>query len=168
MNYKFEPPLTTVIFSVAVMEFLRGQRQMKAGAVERGGVLLGTLHPETKTIVVTKAVPSVRASASTHSIEPNLPELQRKIEKEWEKGGRLVTYLGDWHTHPEPFPAPSWTDRCTFTQNYFKSSISSDHMLYAIVGQSESIEDWWVALWKHLGGRRPLRVVDESSTLARP
>jgi integrative and conjugative element protein (TIGR02256 family) len=32
------------------------------------------------------------------------------LAKRWEKSGRSLTYLGDWHTHPEDHPTPSPTD----------------------------------------------------------
>ena len=46
-------------------------------------------------------------------------------------------YLGDWHTHPETFPAPSGTDLSSMADLFVRSKHDLNAFLMVIVGTAE-------------------------------
>jgi integrative and conjugative element protein (TIGR02256 family) len=76
---------------------------------EAGGVLIGNRRDSHFEIV--DATPPFRDDTRSYArfircdAQHNL-----LLAKQWEKSGRSLTYLGDWHTHPEDHPTPSPTD----------------------------------------------------------
>jgi integrative and conjugative element protein (TIGR02256 family) len=36
---------------------------------------------------------------------------QEVATMEWQESGGSVNFVGEWHTHPERHPTPSWIDR---------------------------------------------------------
>jgi integrative and conjugative element protein (TIGR02256 family) len=58
------------------------------------------------------------------------PAHQLFAEKLWQDTGKLVGYIGEWHTHPEPHPAPSGID----SKDWLRISKTIQHpMLFMIV-----------------------------------
>jgi integrative and conjugative element protein (TIGR02256 family) len=77
---------------------------------EVGGWLLGYWTADRTAVMVTHATPpgprgtpwGVRISAAGH---------RPRFDEAWEASGGLVTFLGDWHTHPGGPARPSDRDR---------------------------------------------------------
>lgn len=101
---------------------------------ERGGIILGRLFPENSKIIVTDIIESKQGQSQRMGFKMNINEVQEIMHKIWEESGGKVTYLGDWHTHPENNPSPSLIDHATFRMNYFGSKIDQNLLLYIIVG----------------------------------
>ncbi|MER8522885.1 Mov34/MPN/PAD-1 family protein [Mesorhizobium sp. M1076] len=79
---------------------------------ETGGTFMG-YWAESNVAVVTAMIPAgPRASHERSSFLPDQRWQQAEIAKHYERSGRLDTYLGDWHTHPDAVSNRlSWTDR---------------------------------------------------------
>jgi integrative and conjugative element protein (TIGR02256 family) len=80
--------------------------------LEAGGVLLGRHLLGTGDIIVdliTAPMPSDRQSRFRF-FRVRRPH-QAAINRAWRTSGGTSTYLGEWHTHPEQCPTPSWIDR---------------------------------------------------------
>jgi integrative and conjugative element protein (TIGR02256 family) len=76
---------------------------------EAGGILIGNrrgLHLEI--IDATPPLPSDIRSY-TRFVRQD-PQHNFVLVKHWEESGQSLTYLGDWHTHPEDHPTPSAID----------------------------------------------------------
>ncbi|WP_352567468.1 MULTISPECIES: Mov34/MPN/PAD-1 family protein [unclassified Mesorhizobium] len=79
---------------------------------ETGGTFMG-YWAESNVAVITAMIPAgPRASHERSSFLPDQSWQQVEIAKHYERSGRLDTYLGDWHTHPDAVSNRlSWTDR---------------------------------------------------------
>ncbi|RWD60494.1 MAG: hypothetical protein EOS36_20850 [Mesorhizobium sp.] len=79
---------------------------------ETGGTFMG-YWAETRVAVVTRMIPAgPNAKRTRCSFLPDQDWQQAEIAKHYHRSGRLDTYLGDWHTHPDTFSNRlSGTDR---------------------------------------------------------
>ncbi len=81
----------------------------KFGIIETGGVLLGNVNSEG--IIVTKAIdagPNAIHENFYFKADNNYVEMMIDIEYANSKG--KVTYIGEWHSHPQVTPEPSEID----------------------------------------------------------
>jgi integrative and conjugative element protein (TIGR02256 family) len=79
---------------------------------ETGGALLG--HREGELAVVEAVLgPGPGAVHGYAHFEPDAEWQQREGERAYERSGRTVAFLGDWHTHPRGGPWPSQQDQET-------------------------------------------------------
>ena len=66
---------------------------------------------------------------------------QQTATKKWNESNGAITYLGEWHTHPERYPNPSKTDR----KEWARLGRGNDSSLsYAIV--IVGIEELWCGI----------------------
>lgn len=81
-------------------------------AKETGGTFMGYWAAR-DTAVVTAIIPAgPHASHERNSFLPDQAWQQAEIARHYENSGRLDTYLGDWHTHPdEDSGRLSWKDK---------------------------------------------------------
>ena len=85
--------------------------------LETGGMLVGYRASDdiNGVVVVTDTIPA--GPDSVHSRGRFVPDgawQQQRLEELYERSGRVATYLGDWHTHPDGRLRPSRTDRFTY------------------------------------------------------
>ena len=114
----------TVYIEDDVLEKLRSFRQTDNNSHESGGILLGK-RIKNKNIyyIVDLSKPNKYDSSSRFGFVRNAKAAQRYIKKAWKNSDGYVNYIGEWHTHPEPCPSPSSTDRnCYITISKEKSS----------------------------------------------
>tara|TARA_Y100000782_G_scaffold19407_1_gene20363 strand:- start:24006 stop:24482 length:477 start_codon:yes stop_codon:yes gene_type:complete len=62
----------------------------------------------------------------------------KKVLTAWTNSNQLQTYLGEWHTHPEPHPTPSASDI-----NEWKKNLKGQKAILIIIGQKSD----WFAYW---------------------
>ena len=78
---------------------------------ETGGVLIGYWGKSPAEPVVTEMIGSgPRAVRTTYSFTPDQDYHVQEISKRYQESKRRITYLGDWHTHPEGKPELSTKD----------------------------------------------------------
>ncbi|MBP7226819.1 MAG: Mov34/MPN/PAD-1 family protein [Aliarcobacter sp.] len=118
---------------------LLSYRQKKDSDSETGGVLMGELYPNSNRIQITHILVCKHTTNSRYGLELNVACLQKQMNEIWEKSKGTITYLGDWHTHPEFNPKPSYVDYKTFVKNYYKSKFEQNLLLYIILGQEKEI-----------------------------
>ena len=95
----------------AVQQMIR-YRQDQHHLTEAGGVLLGRHIVGGRDVVidlVTTPLPEDRRSRTRFHRARR--RHQAAIDKVWRESGGTCLYLGEWHTHPEEWPQPSWIDR---------------------------------------------------------
>lgn len=82
---------------------------------ESGGALMGYRDVDDEDLiqVVDQIGPGPRAIHQTHRFEPDGKWQARQIASAYQESGRVVTYLGDWHSHPRGSSTPSSLDRST-------------------------------------------------------
>jgi integrative and conjugative element protein (TIGR02256 family) len=84
------------------LEDVENLRAQATAAVphETGGVLLG-YWSETGDVVVTHVIDAGRKAKRTRTtFEPDYVYQEKEIAKIYERSGRRLSYLGDWHSHP--------------------------------------------------------------------
>ncbi|MBN3563179.1 Mov34/MPN/PAD-1 family protein [Aliamphritea spongicola] len=62
----------------------------------------------------------------------------KKIMDAWVASNEEQTYLGEWHTHPEPHPFPSRDDI-----SEWKKNLQGKEAVLIIIGQQSD----WIAYW---------------------
>lgn len=115
---------------------------------EGGGVMLGRYIIDSQDIVIDKIsfpMPGDRATRTTFFRKKK--EHQKIIDREWAASRHTCTYLGEWHTHPEPYPSPSSIDDTNWKRKLRDDIVDSDSLIFLIVGTSE------MRMWE--GHRRP-------------
>ena len=87
-------------------------RQTAADAAESFGVLMGTTSVDRREIwIESVTTPMAHDQRTRLSFELRDPGHQQAVCGKFACSGGRAIYLGTWHTHPEPVPAPSGIDR---------------------------------------------------------
>lgn len=146
-NIIFNASRLQIILTDDIKEILFSYRQKKEQDFETGGVLMGQLYPKSNKIVVSHALICKHEFSSRYKLNLNIKCLQSKINKIWEDSCGTVTYIGDWHTHPEKNPQPSLLDYKTFVINYYQSQFNQNILLYMVLGSHQNI--WFKSFNKY-------------------
>lgn len=77
---------------------------------EIGGWLLGYWTADREQVMVTHATPPARRG-TPFGITIDGRGHRPRFDEAWDASEGLVTFLGDWHTHPGGPPIPSWRDQ---------------------------------------------------------
>jgi integrative and conjugative element protein (TIGR02256 family) len=108
--FHLEDPFRLIEFAPSARNKLWRYRQTSANASEAGGVLLGARRgPHFQITAATS--PQRRDKRSRYGFirvaRAHLPLALRH----WRKTCRKEGYVGEWHSHPEKRPLPSFVDR---------------------------------------------------------
>jgi integrative and conjugative element protein (TIGR02256 family) len=127
--------------SVAAWQTIQGYIQHASSATEAGGVLLGRhLRDGSAIIVDTVTVPMAgdrRARVRFHRAQQRH---QAAIDAAWAASDGTCTYLGEWHTHPEPIPEPSAVDWADWRRRLRRDRYT-EPLFFFIVGTT-AIKAW--------------------------
>ncbi len=111
--------------------------------LESGGILIGTLNHAMNKIMITDITePQHEDRQSRFMFTRREKGHQDIMDTLWENSHYTKTYLGEWHTHNEPSPTPSFVDK----RNWIKISErdkNSQWLFFIIVGTRE-IRVWTV------------------------
>ncbi len=103
-------PNRYIIFSEEVINTLKKFQQNNHNTVESGGLLLGKIRGEHFEITQI-TIPYSKDKLSKFSFERNDPKHIKFMNSLKKNSFGEVSYLGEWHTHPEDFPKPSTVDK---------------------------------------------------------
>jgi integrative and conjugative element protein (TIGR02256 family) len=136
-----------VVITPAVLQHFALHRQIRWYQKEAGGQLFAEFKGHD--VVVTKATgPRWSDKRTRHTYEPNRRAEQREIER-FHKAG--LHFVGDWHTHAEPFPELSPVDRASMQEAFRKSRHALNAFIMVIVGQVEAPGGLYVAVCDQVG-----------------
>jgi integrative and conjugative element protein (TIGR02256 family) len=86
----------------------------RAFPLETGGLLMGYSEPASARTVIRESVgPGPRAVHRRTRFLPDHRYHEREVARIYADSGRIISYLGDWHSHPRGTLALSVTDRRT-------------------------------------------------------
>lgn len=142
-SIKFNKKKLKIVIEDKLRKELLDFRQLNDDDFEIGGVLMGELYPQSNKIKVTHFLTCDQSSSSINELHLNVECLQSMMDDIWKQSEGTITYLGDWHTHPENNPKPSIIDYKTFMINYYKSEFNQNILLYMILGKKDNI--WFKA-----------------------
>ena len=130
----------------------------RCSPLETGGVLLGYEDTEEREQLqlVTTVGPGPRAAHRRHRFKPDSAWQRDRIATIYRNSGNVVTYLGDWHSHPHVSGKPSRLDRGTARRIARFTEARVPHPLMLIVSGGQ---DSW-ALHAYRYERRQLQYVD--------
>jgi integrative and conjugative element protein (TIGR02256 family) len=98
---------------------------------EAGGILLGHQRgPHVEILRCTTPLPKDRRTRFGFVRQDK--GHQEAATKEWLESGGAVNFVGEWHTHPERHPTPSWIDRRSWRHQM--ASRGLDPLVFIIVG----------------------------------
>lgn len=87
-------------------------RFLRAGDKETGGVLYGRIDPQRQIIYVAQASPPPPDSVGhAYVFQRGIEGLPEQVAQADELTGGLITYVGEWHTHPRGYGSLSPTDQ---------------------------------------------------------
>lgn len=129
---------TRVQIGPAALETIRKHLQNQPHIPESGGVLLGRHLLETDDIVVDLVTtPQPGDRQQRHWFFRRRRCHQELINRAWQESEGTCTYLGEWHTHPESDPTPSWIDLLDWQRK-----LAFDHftepIFFVIAGTAET------------------------------
>lgn len=116
--------------ALSVMEFFTQKNDTQP---ESGGIILGKLIGN-EVHILRLSPPTELDRSSRMNFERHRLSAQIIIDYEFHNSNRQVTYLGEWHTHPEKLPTPSPTDRNMIKTQFSKNHIHTDFLLLIIKG----------------------------------
>lgn len=91
-----------------VIEFIKTEI-MNCPVKETGGILIG--YKTDNQFVVTHATgPGPKAKHSLFNFRRDVQYCNEQLLQFFEESDGVLTYLGEWHTHPIGRPIPSWVD----------------------------------------------------------
>lgn len=114
-----------LVFTDPFVETFAKNRQLRFWQGEAGGQSFGRFHGAR--IKVVEATGTKRTDRRTRrSYIPDRRAEQREIDDRFDRG---LHFVGDWHTHPETTPRPSWPDIVSLDDTVRKSA----HAMLALV-----------------------------------
>lgn len=131
------------VFSIGAipMERMLKHRQDTKKKREAGGVLVGRhLLNGVDMIVDGVTEPLQDDKRSRFSFFRSQQKHQSALDLAWQVSEGTQTYLGEWHTHPEPAPVPSPTDFRDWRRK-LREDVYTDVLFFVIVG-TESLCVW--------------------------
>jgi integrative and conjugative element protein (TIGR02256 family) len=104
---------------------------------EAGGVLLGRhIYGSADIVVDGITTPMEGDRRSRRRFRRAKRRHQVAIDEAWRESNGTCTYLGEWHSHPEPSPTPSLLDRLDWGRKLLVDRYA-DPIFFVIVGTSE-------------------------------
>jgi len=150
--------------SIAAWQTMQGFIQHANNAAEAGGVLLGRhLRDDNAIIVDAVTVPMAGDRRARTRFRRAQRRHQAAIDAAWAASEGTCTYLGEWHTHPEPIPTPSPVDWADWRRRLLHDRYT-EPLFFVIVGTTAA------RAWE---GRRPdaivtLRLLDPRNDMPTP
>jgi integrative and conjugative element protein (TIGR02256 family) len=116
------------------LNLLDSYRQLSNVAKEAGGILIG--ERTTNSISISKiTTPNSQDKRSRFGFLRVKKPAQLIINYQYENSGGLITYLGEWHTHPEDRAHPSNTDIAMIKEEFSKSIHNLPYFVLIILGR---------------------------------
>lgn len=110
---------------------------------ESGGIILGLVYDNNNVYISKISQPNVSDKASRYSFERDKKVAQIIVDSEFNASDGKVIYLGEWHTHPESNPSPSFVDIKMIKQQHMNNKINENFLILLIQGT----ESLYVALY---------------------
>jgi integrative and conjugative element protein (TIGR02256 family) len=101
---------------------------------ESGGIILGLVHEDDNIYISKVSEPNASDKASRYGFERDKKAAQIIVDSEFYESDGKVIYLGEWHTHLEPNPSPSYVDIKMIKQQYKNNIINEDFLILLIQG----------------------------------
>lgn len=143
MKNKYSCNAFKLIISDNVLNQLDEYIRMFDFKLESGGILIGQLNPVNKEYIVTDITkPYDKDKRSPCAFLRAEYGHQQRMNVLWEESSFTKTYLGEWHTHDQKTPTPSWIDVRNW-RRICKRNHNASHLVFIIVG-TEKLGLWTI------------------------
>lgn len=123
-----------IVISADVLSQLAGLRQLVPHVPESGGLLLGRLFGSGDESAIEVVTAPGNGDVQSRFGFFRSSRHQRAVDNYWRRTAGEGTYLGLWHTHPEPVPTPSGVDLADWRRALKKDVFYGKGLVFAIVG----------------------------------
>lgn len=107
---------------------------------ENGEVLLGKYSNKNNTYIVTNvSTTNSKDKKGRYFFIRNKKQAQIIIDKLWRDSKGEINYLGEWHTHDEKYPNPSWVDQKLVKQMINNKNIEIKNVFMLILGRNKGL-----------------------------
>ncbi|WP_426327774.1 Mov34/MPN/PAD-1 family protein [Pedobacter sp. R-06] len=122
-----------ILFHAEALTILERFTQNKSSLPEAGGIILGKII-DGQVNVTKLAVPTPLDKCSRFNFERHRHSAQIILDYEFHNSNGQTIYLGEWHTHPEPYPSPSGTDLKMIESQFKFNHLKTDFLILLIKG----------------------------------
>lgn len=136
------PDGSRLVVSAPALAVMISFQQRTWRDAEAGGVLLGRLLRDAPHVVVDEVTTPMSGDRRWFTgFHRSQRAHQQVIDDSWAASGGTCQYLGEWHTHPEENPRPSWIDRCDWRRRLAQDSYDATSLFFLIVG-TRTVAAW--------------------------
>lgn len=129
----------TVEFHESAAEVVWRYRQLSGRDAEAGGMMLGRLVVESNDLVIDEVTePTKLDQKGRFFFIRRRRAAQRRVNQAWLNSNGTLNYLGEWHSHPEDDPTPSYIDIGNWRRIVAEARFEQDFLLFAIVGRQRT------------------------------
>lgn len=104
------PTKSILLIEAEVVSLIASFKQDTPNAAESAGVLIGEYREDLHIRVVDATKPCKLDRSTRFGFDRRSPQHQKSVLSAWRSSGKLQTWVGEWHTHPEDHPRPSLKD----------------------------------------------------------
>lgn len=135
-QYFCRRPRGSLKLDAGVLDVFKQFRQVDRYATEAGGVIIGRHIVGTDDVVADIATtPSASDRRTRTKFHRSQQAHQQILDAVWLRSAGTQVYLGEWHTHPEPFPSPSSVDMDDWRRRLERDAVEAPFVFFLIVGQ---------------------------------
>ncbi|HBE8719201.1 TPA: Mov34/MPN/PAD-1 family protein [Clostridioides difficile] len=128
---------TILVISDNVISKINKYRQVD-GMNEFGGILLGRILSDfTEYEVVDISEPCDKDKSSKYGFIRNKENAQEVVNNAFVKSDGIIQYMGEWHTHPEINPRPSYIDKILLNKCFKNENIPNIIFMLILGNQGE-------------------------------
>lgn len=124
----------------SVVSELIKYRQISSFSNEAGGVLIGKRLLDGNIVITDITTPQPKDIRKRAFFRKSKHEHQVISDDLWKQSRGIKVFVGEWHTHPEKNPNPSFLDKKSWKKN-IKVQIDKKNYIFVIVG-TEEIKVW--------------------------
>ena len=107
---------------------------------ENGGILLGKFNKKKNTYIITNiSTTNSKDRKGKCFFIRSKKEAQVIINRFWKESKGEINYLGEWHTHNEEYPTPSFIDKKLIKQMLNNKNAEIDNVFMVILGKNKNL-----------------------------
>lgn len=129
-----------ISISNAIMSDIIKYRQVNNN-YEAGGMLIGSIVESSNEIYINDYTEPLNEDSRSRLSFKRSNKHNEILYNKWEESNFTKLYLGEWHTHPQDIPRPSFIDRASWKTLLMKSNTECEVLIFIIIGIS-SVEIW--------------------------
>jgi integrative and conjugative element protein (TIGR02256 family) len=136
------PTGKTLFIRPEALEKMISFRQSNMNDTEAGGILIGRILLENEHYIIDDVtIPMLNDNRKRTRFSRKSEGHQEYFDSIFQREQGTCYYLGEWHTHPERIPNPSYIDKKDW-KRILGIGFESDNLFFIIIG-IDKIKVWW-------------------------